>query len=115
MRRIAPGARRSATAMGVLCLPRAARVKARRLILAASSSTRSPTMLIARSLRRSAALLLLALSLASPAVLACRAPREDPAAGAAKLSSLDARHGPLRADFDRDAAHPRILVLASPT
>jgi hypothetical protein len=81
--------------------------------------------------RRGAALLLLAWLAGSTAALGCKAPREEAArsveagveAGAVEagavaagaVAALDARHEPLRADFERDTAHPRLLVLASPT
>ncbi|MSP61547.1 MAG: hypothetical protein EXR72_14655 [Myxococcales bacterium] len=38
-----------------------------------------------------------------------------PAARTREVAELDAAHQPLRALFDADAAHPRLLVLASPT
>lgn len=70
--------------------------------------------------RRGAALLLLAWLAGSAAALGCKAPREEAARGVAAgapgaVAALDARHEPLRADFERDTAHPRLLVLASPT
>lgn len=67
--------------------------------------------------RRGRALILLASLAAAPPWIGCRGAEDDRshAAPAAEIQILDAQHAPLRADFDRDAAHPRIMVLASPT
>lgn len=57
-----------------------------------------------------------ALALA-PAPTGCKPSGERAPAVAeeAALTTLDARHEPLRARFDREAVGPRLLVLASPT
>ena len=63
-----------------------------------------------------AAALLAALTLAALPIACHRADPPRPAAEVtAALPALDARHEPLRADFDREADTPRLLVLASPT
>jgi hypothetical protein len=56
----------------------------------------------------------LALALAAPATLSCKAaPIADVAPAA--VATLDAGHAPLRGRFDAEADAPRLLVLASPT
>ncbi len=58
----------------------------------------------------------LTIALTPPASTGCkRAPVAGAEAGVEPVTPLDARHDPLRARFDADAASPRLLLLASPT
>ena len=45
----------------------------------------------------------------------CRRPRTTQASAPVTVTALDPGYGALRADFVRDAGHPRLLVVVSPT
>lgn len=67
------------------------------------------------ALRRSASTLLFVAAWFACIPACRRAQAPSSAVTTPGVTALDATYGALRADFARDAGHPRVLVVASPT